>query len=394
MRIISMNIVTLTSCFERYLHQKNENFPNKHLLNLKKQASDFEQATLSACSALKHGSSCQPAQLRQLLIDSVLICMPGRFPDNNPMAGGGALSIKASPLVSGKAAWQHIHDFQATANYIQAFIGHDVAYYYLRAFYKLVASRNEFLHHCQGPVLEQIKTYKGHEPFDASARLIANESRAIQLAYYAHPSGEELEQGLDDFFKLIAQMINKFDLSNESLAANFCYKIFTTGILLHPFVDGNYRSLSILVNALLDRAGYEFINFYDNEVRDALALPFAAEKHDRANGIAVLTACLIKKPHQSSLEVVEGTLGSGVLFNHASLFKKLKTNDPGQAIRRAAASNYVADLTALLEKFPQSVNDGASKTALDWAIEKGHGDCEVLLRNNGGQEAKVLRPSS
>lgn len=382
-----MGITELIASFKRYLDEKNVTNPHKAFLTLDIQVAGFQAAVVNACQKLSDAASpsLNGEILKQVLIESVLTCMPGRFAEDDFMCAGpgSTISVKAPPFNDGVAAWSSAHDYRKISRYIFEHVGAVESYHYLCAFYKTFALHPEF-DYCQNDVLRMINELGGQMlalvDFDQKAALTPDEYKAFELVNFVHPGPSEIAVKFPEFLSDVAKIANTLDLSVTALATNFCCKVFTQGILLHSFSDGNYRSLSVLVNALLDRAGYEFIDFYNAGVRSVLALPFGAGGHDKAVIAAVLGVHLVHKPVLLSAETVSP---------HAVLFQKLKTTDPGRAIRRAAANGYEGDLLELIKQFPKTINEG-NKTALDWAIEKDHQGCIDVLREHGAVQKKMI----
>jgi len=269
--------------------------------------------------------------------------------------------------IHGQPAWLEANSVVQISAYIHAHHGAASSYYFLCGYYRehfikttrsLTDRDRAFANFMENEISTLGKTLR--LKFNkASAEFTREEEQAYALVYTTYLSPEKISAEFSNYAIALANDIRVLDVNNPQQIAEFCFNSLQKYILIHPFLDANYRTFGLFINAVLAHAGYEYINFHDLVIKKTLNVHFGENEPNRAAAIHVLSAALKR-------------MTIGVQSNSAPVLNLI---EPGKAIRTAAANGKAEELKSLLSHYPDKINGidqtpNKGWTPLHWAIYK------------------------
>lgn len=231
--------------------------------------------------------------------------------------------------INGQSAWLSANDVIQITAYIQAHFNLKESYYFLRAYYKehyLLIDRTD------DPKAMVMANYLKSEihvigktlglKFKETTRLSTEEKVAYNRVYITYPQPNEIITLFAQYVHNISQEIRDISPKNTEKIADLSFKIINDYMKVHPFLDANYRTISIMVNALLSHWGYEFISFHDNTLKRQLNIAFNHSEPDEKLAIATLKYALVRKE-----KTHEKPFSSVKLSENSALFKQCKDTE-------------------------------------------------------------------
>ncbi len=196
--------------------------------------------------------------------------------------------------IHGKPAWREANDVIQIAEYIKQFVGIKNCYYFLRAYYKIHFLQTSALDNPKhllfaAHLVQEIQTIGKSLKlrFDETRlTLNAKEQFAYDMIYITYPNPKQIKKLIANFMSTLGKEIKELDWENKKAVANFCYQSYLRFINIHPFMDANYRTYTIFMNALLSKYGYMYINFHDINLKQILSTQFNQQE---PNGTLALT---------------------------------------------------------------------------------------------------------
>lgn len=277
-------------------------------------------------------------------------------------------------------AWMQGNDVLQITSYIEAYYGKEKSFYFLSAYYKETivnatqppSERERLFANALKGEAEKLGQQVGLVFSVASRELSQKEKTAYQLAYEIYPHPSLVEGQFLQCLNFIAEGMQQLNVSDKHSVTEFCFESFQRYIHLHPFLDANYRTFAVFMNAWLEVNGYESIDFHSEVIKTGLNTPFGKEGANRAQAIELLM-------HSLQAKTPEQVLGSS-----AGLFAKYRCETADKAIRNAAANGQADDLSQLLTSHPEAINQVDHNpekgwTALHWACFKQQVACIKLL---------------
>lgn len=269
--------------------------------------------------------------------------------------------------IHAQPAWLEANSVVQISAYMHAHRGAASSYYFLCGYYRehfinitrsLTERDRAFANFMENEISTLGKTLR--LKFNkASAELTSEEAQANALVYTTYLSPDKIAGEFANYAIALANDIRILDVNNPQKIAEFCFNNLQKYIRIHPFLDANYRTFGIFINAVLANAGYEYINFHASAVKTALNVHFGENEPNRAAAIHVLNAALKR-------------MTIGVQSNSAPVLNLI---EPGKAIRTAAANGKAEELNSLLSHYPDKINaidqtPNKGWTPLHWAIYK------------------------
>ena len=267
--------------------------------------------------------------------------------------------------IHNQPAWLEANSVVQISAYIHAHRGAASSYYFLCGYYRehfikttrtLTERDKAFANFMDNEISALGKTLR--LKFNkASTEFTPEEAQANALVYANYLSPEKIPAEFAKYAVELANNIGVLDVNNPQKLAEFCFNHLQKHIRIHPFLDANYRTFGIFMNAVLAHASYEYINFHDSAIKTALNVHFGENEPNKAVAIQVLSAAL--KRMTSSVQSTP----------------ILSQIEPGKAIRTAAANGKAEELNSLLSNYPDKINAidqtlNKGWTALHWAIYK------------------------
>lgn len=281
-------------------------------------------------------------------------------------------------LMQGQSAWLESNSVVQISAYILTHYDSVTCYYFLSAYY-----RENFVQ-LHRPFTEKDRVFSGYIEneintlgttlglsFDKSSRALSlEEKQALELVYMTYLSPENISSEFAQYASDLAFELNQLDTSNTEKMAEFCFRSFHKYILIHPYLDANYRTFGIFMNAILNHFGYGFIDFHNNEVKRCLDTHFGRNQPDSHTAIRILSTKLIKTK----------TISSGIFVDA----------NAGKTLRNAAANGLDEELSRILISNSGEINAIDSTrnkgwTALHWAIFRNRSSCVQILLNFGAR---------
>lgn len=215
----------------------------------------------------------------------------------------------------GQKAWMAMNDVLQIASYIYAHFGEKESYYFLRAYYKIyyrqidqsVDSKAMFF----ATYLEkEIQTIgkRLNIRFKKNAILTEEEHIAYGRVYIIYPLPKDIKRLFSTYIQYMVSIINDELRWQKEKIPTMIADLVTTYITIHPFQDANYRTIAIVVNALLSYHGYEPINFHDANLKKAFNIPFNETKTDPTKIIALLEEALIKEERNAKISLAKNNV--------------------------------------------------------------------------------------
>ena len=284
--------------------------------------------------------------------------------------------------IHGLPAWLEANSVVQISAYIHAHRGATPSYYFLCSYYRehfikttrsLTDRDRAFANFMENEINTLGKTLR--LKFNkASTEFTSEEVEANTLVYTTYLSPEKISAEFANYAIALANDIRVLDINNPQKIAEFCFKNLQKYIRIHPFLDANYRTFGIFINAVLAHADYEYINFHDSVIKNALNVHFGENEPNKPAAIHVLNAAL--KRMTSSVQSTTTPIVSQI--------------EPGKAIRTAAANGKADELNSLLRNYPDKINaidqtPNKGWTALHWAISKEQVASVGLLLSSGAQ---------
>jgi Ankyrin repeats (3 copies) len=275
-------------------------------------------------------------------------------------------------FMQGQLAWLEANSVLQISAYILTHYDSITCYYFLRAYY-----RENFVQ-LHRALTEKDRVFSGYIEneinklgttlslsFDKSSRALSlEEKQAMGLVYMTYLSPENISSEFAQYTADLAFELNQLDTSNTEKMAEFCFRSFHKYILIHPYLDANYRAFGIFMNSILNNFGYRFIDFHDNEVKRYLDTHFGKNQPDPHTAIRILITKLIKTKTISSSIFVDSNVG--------------------KALRNAAANGLDEELSRILAINSGEINSIDSTrnkgwTALHWAIFRNRSSSVRIL---------------
>jgi ankyrin repeat protein len=273
----------------------------------------------------------------------------------------------------GQPVWLEANSVFQIATYIDTNHGKQAMYYFLCGYYRenfvtttrVLTDKDRMFAQFMETEINTLAVHLGLVFNKTSRTLDSEETLAMDRVYITYVSPEKIQVQFAEYAHDIVQQMRQLDVNNILDMANFCIDAFQRYIRIHPFLDANYRTLTIFLNAFLSQAGYEYINFHDTDIKSALNTHFGRSGPDRNEILHILNAKLVKTSKEQ-LPVCGNSI-----FNY---------EDPGKAIRNATAHGRQEELLALLNTYPDMMNaidqnPNKGWTALHWAVYKNQLPC-------------------
>jgi hypothetical protein len=200
-------------------------------------------------------------------------------------------------------AWVSANDLFQIMYYVQAHIGKKESYYFLCAYYKLHYLENEDRLDSKAKqiaeVIEKVIDSKGgkYKPkFNRQKlELTSSEKKAYERVYINYPLPEEVPSLLNNYFNHLVSQTTEMQLSNQENLLQGVFDLIEDYIHIHPYLDANYRTITIVANALLSHLGYQYIDFHDSQIKSAMNTAFNQDKPDMSKAIMLLNRSLVNE---------------------------------------------------------------------------------------------------
>ncbi len=303
----------------------------------------------------------------------------------------GLSTAQKERAMQGQSAWLSSADVIQITAYIEAHLGKQESYYFLCAYYK---ENYLSIDRTSDPKAMMFAKYIKNEinqlgevlrrSFSETTVLTHEEKIAYERVYVVYPSPSQIEEIFLTYANSFSHKLRYLSSENPEEMARFCVEIFNGYMCIHPFKDDNYRTISIVINALLSHFGYEFVDFHDNAIKRTLNIAFNCTASDERLAVAVLQNALIKKVASIASDA------SVKSSDHSMLFKQYKSDQIDQVIRRLAFSGEHEGLAVFLRKYPDMINVADQNpdkgfTPLHIALKNQHFNCVKLLLEAGAQ---------
>lgn len=294
-------------------------------------------------------------------------------------------SHQKEQAMHGQPAWLSGNDLIQIAAYIESHFGQQANYYFLCAYYKEHYLKGEHTDQKSIMFANYIKkeiqqlSQKLNLRFEEKTALTVEEENAYNRVYKVYPMPEQVNDLFSMYVREINHKIRHLESGNVDKMARFCFETFNQYMQIHPYMDANYRTISIFINAVLSHFGYALMDFHDNDFKRKLGIPFNGQAPDESIAISAFKGSLTRKTVFA--DATEATIK---LSACSDLFKRYKTSTFDQAIRRTAASGKHEDLAAFLSQHPEEIDcvdqtPDKGFTALHLAIQNNHPLCIIEL---------------
>jgi len=282
----------------------------------------------------------------------------------------GAMTFEQkAQLLQGAPAWIEGNNVLQITAYLFTHGDGKSGYYFICGYYKTYCltpkdSRERMFAEA---ILKEINSLgeMASSKFNKNAQLTQAEQEALDLVYNNFTGPEKIADEFSNFAVNFAISLSSLDINNKNNVAELCFKSFQTYIRIHPFLEANYRTFGIVMNAIFSSAGYGFINFHDIELKKAFDTSFGESEPNKELTIQLLSNRL--------------TLKNALSTTGIRLFR---TEDLSRALRTSAAEGKHLIIISLLDAHPELIDDFTAsqrRTALHWAIDKEQLTCVLEL---------------